>query len=105
MSVKGCPVGLAYTGYSLTVLELCMQSTLLSHALAVEFPELADAVHRLKADNAHFTRLLAEHDAIDQKVARDEQKIEVLNDETLHELKQQRLKLKDELYRMATQAE
>jgi len=79
-----------------------MQSTLLSHSLAVEFPELADAVHRLKADNAHFARLLAEHDAIDQKIARDEQKIEVLNDETLHELKQQRLKLKDELYQIAT---
>lgn len=79
-----------------------MQSSLLSHSLAVEFPELASAIHRLKADNAHFARLLAEHDEIDQRIARDEQKIEPLNDETLHELKQQRLKLKDELYRMAT---
>lgn len=79
-----------------------MQSSLLSHSLAIEFPELAPAIHRLKAENAHFVRLLAEHDDIDQRILRDEQKIEVLNDETLHELKQQRLLLKDELYRMAS---
>ena len=79
-----------------------MQSSQLSHSLAVEFPELAPAIHRLKADNAHFARLLSEHDEIDQRIVRDEETIEPLNDETLHELKQQRLKLKDELYRMAT---
>ena len=56
-----------------------MQSSQLSHYLAVEL-----------------------HDEIDQRIVRDEEKIEPLNDETLHELKQQRLKLKDELYRMAT---
>jgi uncharacterized protein YdcH (DUF465 family) len=81
-----------------------MQSSQLSHSLSVEFPELAPAIHRLKADNAHFARLLAEHDEVDQRIIRDEEKIEPLNDETLHELKQQRLKLKDELYRMASSA-
>jgi uncharacterized protein YdcH (DUF465 family) len=81
-----------------------MQSSMLSHSLAVEFPELSEKIHALKASNHHFARLLAEHDAIDQRIIRDEEKIEPLNDETLHELKQQRLKLKDELYRMATAA-
>ena len=81
-----------------------MQSSHLSHSLSVEFPELAPVIHRLKTEDAHFARLLTEHDEIDQRITRDEEKIEVLNDETLHQLKQQRLKLKDELYRMASAA-
>ena len=81
-----------------------MQSSHLSHSLSVEFPELAPAIHRLKIEDAHFARLLTEHDEIDQRITRDEEKIEVLSDETLHQLKQQRLKLKDELYRMASTA-
>jgi uncharacterized protein YdcH (DUF465 family) len=72
--------------------------------LAVEFPDLADTIHTLKAENAHFARLLAEHDALDHQILRDEEKIEPLNDETLHELKLRRIKLKDELYKMAATA-
>ncbi len=79
-----------------------MQSSMLSHALAVEFPELSDKIHALKADNAHFARLLEEHDAVDQRISRDEERIEPVSDETLHELKLQRIRLKDELYQMAT---
>ena len=81
-----------------------MQSSHLSHSLSVEFPELAQTIHRLKTEDAHFARLLAEHDEIDQRITRDEEKLEPINDHTLHELKQQRLKLKDELYRMASAA-
>ncbi|WP_395772111.1 YdcH family protein [Arenimonas sp.] len=81
-----------------------MQTSMLSHSLATEFPELSEKIHALKASNQHFARLLAEHDAIDQRIIRDEEKIEPLNDETLHELKQKRLKLKDELYQMAKAA-
>jgi hypothetical protein len=77
---------------------------MLSHSLATEFPELSEKIHALKASNQHFARLLAEHDAIDQRIIRDEEKIEPLNDETLHELKQKRLKLKDELYQVAKAA-
>ena len=79
-----------------------MQSSLLSHSLIVEFPELADNIHLLKVKDAHFARLLEEHDAIDQKITRDEERIEALSDDALHVLKQQRMKLKDELYKMAT---
>jgi len=79
-----------------------MQSSMLSHALAVEFPELSDKIHALKANNQHFSRLLEEHDAVDQRISRDEERIEPVSDETLHELKLQRIRLKDELYQMAT---
>ena len=81
-----------------------MQSSMLSHALVVEFPELLERIHFLKANDHHFARLLEEHDAVDQRITRDEEKLEPLSDETLHELKQQRLKLKDELYQIATSA-
>ncbi|HWR95356.1 MAG TPA: YdcH family protein [Arenimonas sp.] len=79
-----------------------MQSSMLSHALAVEFPELSEKIHALKASNAHFARLLEEHDTLDQRISRDEERIEPINDDTLHELKMQRIRLKDELYQMAT---
>lgn len=81
-----------------------MQSAMLSHSLLIEFPELSDAIHNLKMNDRHFFHLLEQHDAIDQRIMRDEERIEPINDETLHELKQLRLKLKDELYRMATAA-
>lgn len=81
-----------------------MQTAMLSHSLLVEFPELSEAIHKLKMNDRHFNHLLEQYDAVDLKIMRDEEKIEPINDDTLHELKLQRLKLKDELYQMATQA-
>mgnify|MGYP005610827747 FL=1 len=81
-----------------------MQSAMLSHSFLVEFPELSEAIHNLKMNDRHFNHVLEQYDAVDLKIMRDEEKIEPINDDTLHELKLQRLKLKDELYQMATQA-
>ena len=79
-----------------------MQSSMLSHSLAVEFPELAKVIHDLKMNNQHFAHLLERYDAIDMQITRDEERIESPSDDMMHELKQQRLMLKDELYKMAT---
>ncbi|TDR32389.1 YdcH family protein [Hydromonas duriensis] len=81
-----------------------MQGTLLSHSLAVEFPELAEIIKTLKQDNAHFAKLLDEHDALDKQITQDEEGVKAINDDSLHTLKQQRAKLKDELYKMAIAA-
>jgi len=81
-----------------------MQSSMLSHSLSVEFPELAETFHQLKMNDKHFAHLLEQHDAIDQQISRDEEKLEPIGDEMLHSLKLQRLKLKDEMYRMACAA-
>lgn len=78
-----------------------MHSTLLPHALAVEFPELSEAIKSLKASNAHFVKLLDEHDALDKQITQDEMGVKAISDDALHALKQQRAHLKDELYRMA----
>lgn len=77
-------------------------STLLSHALITEFPELATAISTLKQTNAHFSKILAEHDELDKQISQDEVGVKAINDADLHVLKQQRAKLKDELYRMAS---
>ena len=41
--------------------------------LTVEFPELTEAVSTLKANDAHFTKLLAEHDELDKQITKDEE--------------------------------
>ncbi len=81
-----------------------MQSNLLPHALAVEFPELAEKIKELKHNNAHFEKLLHEHDALDTQITQDEMDVKMISDDALHALKQQRARIKDELYRIASAA-
>ncbi len=47
-----------------------MQSDLLSHALHREFPNLANAIARLKHSDAHFAHLLEQHDAVDADITK-----------------------------------
>ena len=82
-----------------------MQSNLLSHVLAVEFPELAETIAALKNGNPHFAQLLSAHDELDLQITKDEEGLEVMGDDALHLLKQRRAKLKDELYGLATAAQ
>ena len=81
-----------------------MNPNLLSHAINREFPELADKVARLKGSNAHFTRLLHEHDDLDVQITKDETGVAPMADKALEDLKKRRLHLKDELYRIANAA-
>ena len=78
-----------------------MQTPLLSHVLAVEFPELAEAIHHLKAHDHHFAKLMHEHDEIDQKITSSEEGLIALDDRTMTELKLKRLHLKEDLHRRA----
>ncbi len=81
-----------------------MRSELLSHALNREFPELADAVLRLRETDLHFAHLLKLHDAADDQIIKDETGVARMGDTALEVLKKQRLQLKDELYKMASAA-
>lgn len=81
-----------------------MHSDLLPHALNREFPELADAVSRLKETDLHFAHLLKLHDAADDQITKDELGVAPMGDTSLEDLKKQRLHLKDELYKMASAA-
>ncbi|RQO59345.1 hypothetical protein DBR47_11910 [Paucibacter sp. KBW04] len=76
-------------------------SSLLPHALSIEFPELAERIKQLKQENAHFAKQLEAHDALDKQISQDELGVKAIEDHTLHAMKQQRARLKDELYQLA----
>ncbi|QTN34385.1 DUF465 domain-containing protein [Akkermansiaceae bacterium] len=75
------------------------------HSLAAEFPEHSETIHQLKQENAHFQRLMGEHEAIDKEIVRMEENIETPEDSVLTEKKKTRLMLKDELLAMIVKAE
>lgn len=74
--------------------------TLEKHDLLHELPESRDAIHDLKMNNNHFARLFQEYHEKDHEVHRIESGAEAASDEHLENCKKERLKLKDELYRM-----
>jgi uncharacterized protein len=79
-----------------------MHNNLLTHAIDREFPALATAVALLKATDQQFAKLLAQHDALDAQITKDEIGAAPIGDVLLEDLKKQRLHLKDELYRRAS---
>ncbi len=70
------------------------------HTLVHEFPEFQDRIHDLKMNDAHFLKLLNEHDELSRVIYRAEIEVEVLADDYLESLKKQRLALKDELFQI-----
>ncbi|MFZ2450196.1 MAG: DUF465 domain-containing protein [Methylobacter sp.] len=70
------------------------------HDLTHEFPEFHDRIHDLKMHDAHFAKLLNEHDELSQTIYRSEIEVEVHADDYLETLKKQRLALKDELFQI-----
>ena len=78
-----------------------MKTNLLSHNLAVEFPELAEAIHHLKISDAHFQKLMHDHDQVDMQITKSEEGLEFLSDEEMKALKIKRLHLKESMQRAA----
>lgn len=70
------------------------------HDLHHDFPEFHDAIHALKAGNAHFAKLFASYDRLTGKVEDLEVHDMPVADFTMEDMKKQRVKLKDELYHM-----
>jgi uncharacterized protein len=75
------------------------------HPLINEFPEQRDAIHALKAGNAHFQKLMDSYEEIDKEIFRMEEGIETPADEVLTDLKKRRLDLKDQIAGMLREAE
>lgn len=67
------------------------------HELHEEFPEAADALHKLKTSDAHFARLSEEYHIVNREVHRIETDLEPASDEALEQLKKKRLHLKDQI--------
>ncbi len=68
-----------------------------AHELHEEFPERAEAIHALKAKNAHFARLTEEYHTLNRAIHRMETNVEPADDATIEDLKKKRLILKDEI--------
>ncbi|HLD68806.1 MAG TPA: YdcH family protein [Pseudomonas sp.] len=74
------------------------------HPLAKDFPEQHETLQRLRQDDSHFARLATEYEALDKQICRVEDGVELLGDEALSTLKQQRVALKDDLGRQLKHA-
>jgi len=68
-----------------------------NHPLARDLPEYKDAIHALKANDAHFLKLFDEYESLDKSIVRAEQGLEHLPDLELDDLKLKRVQLKDSL--------
>lgn len=71
------------------------------HPLIKDFPELRERIHALKGDS-HFSRLQRAYEELDKRVVRIEERIEHTSEDELERLKVERVRLKDELYRLLT---
>lgn len=70
------------------------------HDLAHEFPEFKERIHELKMNDAHFKRLFEEYDQSTTRIEALEKEDSPVADETMEDLKKQRLVLKDDLHAM-----
>ena len=77
-----------------------MQTSMLSHDLHKEFPDLSEKIHVLKTGNNHFARLYDSYGTLDTTIVKAEEGITPMDDMALEALKKERLKLKDDLYQM-----
>ncbi|MCH4248707.1 YdcH family protein [Acinetobacter populi] len=69
------------------------------------FPEYRTLISKLKQEDAHFSKVFDEHNAIDHEIIRLEQSPVTSGLEEIETLKRQKLKLKDELYVMLKRAD
>jgi uncharacterized protein YdcH (DUF465 family) len=74
------------------------------HPLIKDFPELRDALHELRVNDAEFAGLADSYEALDKRICRIEAGNEVLADDALLSLKQERVVLKDDLARRLKRA-
>lgn len=73
------------------------------HELHDEFPHDAEALHRLKLNDAHFARLAERHHEVNRELHRIAAEIEAASDERIEALKRERLHLLDEIAAMLEQ--
>ncbi len=69
------------------------------HTLQEEFPGEAEKLSAMKVANAHFARLLADYDAVNDKVHRAESRLDLITEEEEEGLRRQRSRLKDDIAR------
>ena len=74
------------------------------HPLVKDFPEKREQLQKLRQEDPAFARKADEYEALDKRICRIEDGIELLDDVTLSALKLNRVALKDELARQLKRA-
>lgn len=69
-----------------------------NHELHREFPQFADLIDELKETDPRFEENFRHYARLDQEIEGLERRDAPVGDESLHQMKQQRLQLKDDLY-------
>ncbi len=62
--------------------------------------EYRDIISKLKVENAHFAKIFERHNELDKTVTEVEEGRQHMDDLELEKLKKEKLRLKDEAYRM-----
>lgn len=68
------------------------------HDLLHEFPELQGKINELRETDPNFAQLMEQYDTLDKRVRELEELAQPVADETMEDLKKERLLLKDRLY-------
>ena len=72
------------------------------HGLAEDFPDKALKISALKETDAHFAKLVAEYDEVNEKVNRAENRLDLMTEEDEEHLRKKRSKLKDLIWHRLT---
>jgi uncharacterized protein YdcH (DUF465 family) len=67
------------------------------HELHEEFPQARARIHALKTSDAHFAKLADSYHDVNRAIHRAEIEEEPISDDSLEQMKKQRLALKDEI--------
>jgi hypothetical protein len=70
------------------------------HELAEEFPAETQKMHQMKLENAHFAKIFEEYHEVNRAVHRAETNVEPTDDAHENRLRQDRVRLKDEVWAM-----
>lgn len=70
-----------------------------NHELHREFPQFADLIDELKQSDSTFEQNFRQYANLDQEIEGLERRDAPIGDDKLHQLKQERLQLKDNLYK------
>lgn len=71
-----------------------------NHDVIHEFPEYEAKIRELAANSQKFSDLMKRYEDLDSRVRNLEEQAQPVADETMEDLKKQRLMFKDELYSM-----
>lgn len=70
-----------------------------NHELHNEFPQFGELIDELKNNDPKFQEYFRQYSELDQEIEGLERRDAPIGDDTLHQMKQQRLQLKDDLYK------